>query len=91
MLGIKETKEALIGGAALLKAVEKVGADGYQFSDIFELIELYNSDAVFAQKLTDAFMDIKLVIPELQDLDILEVIALVRMIPDLLKFKLVKK
>lgn len=85
MADMKETKEAIVAVAALLKEIKVLGADGFQFSDITAFIDKLNTDQVFAAKLSAGFDGINKVSDEISNMGLFDGIGLIRLLPDLFK------
>jgi hypothetical protein len=77
MIGIQETKEALIGINELSIVLAQQLKDGFQVgSDLAAIVGKWQSDADFQAKLTAAFIGIQKVPDEIKDLDLSEGIEL---------------
>lgn len=77
MAGVKEIKEVIDGSAALVVAVAKKLKDGFQASDVSELIsEVLKGDSELKAKLQAAIDGIGQVPAEAADISILEGLSL---------------
>jgi hypothetical protein len=77
MAGIKETVELIEGLGALYKAVLVQLKDGFQPTDVLELIKkAVDEDSELGAKLLAAFVGIAAVPGELGDLDLFEILKL---------------
>lgn len=71
-MGIKETKEAMIGMLKLAAAMTEVLKDGAQMSDAVALFAKFQGDEKFKSALMAAQENIAMVPAELKDLSIME-------------------
>lgn len=76
MVGIKESKEALIGINELAIFIAKRLKDGVGMDDIGAIIDLLKNDGEFKIKVAAAFDGIKAVPEEMKDIDINEGVEL---------------
>lgn len=77
MVGIKETKEALIGINELSIFLAKRLKDGVGVDDLAAAIDLLKNDEAFKQKIMLAIDNIKAIPEEMKDVDMNEGIELV--------------
>lgn len=84
-MAVKETKEALAAGVALIAEFKKLAADGIQLADFVAVMDKYNSDAAFKQVVDDGINGINLVANELSHLNIFDGFELLRFVPELMK------
>lgn len=78
-VGIKETKEALVGVNELAVLLVLRLKDGAGFDDIMAIWEKLGNDQEFKQKLSDAVKGISEVPAEVKDIDLNEGIDLARL------------
>lgn len=76
MAGIKETQEALEAVISLSKVIVKLGADGYDLSDVVALGSLIVSDEKFRGQLVEGVQGVSKLAEELKDLEGAEVVQL---------------
>lgn len=75
-VGIKETKEALVGVLELVLFLSKQLKDGVQYGDFEVLFQKLSNDDVFYSKLKDAYVGFIAVPDEIKDLDLSEIVEL---------------
>ena len=80
MPDIKESKEAVVAVAALMKAAKDLAKDGVQFSDAIALWDKYDTDPVFAGKLDAGLTGLQYIAAELSDISLFEGLELMRVI-----------
>ena len=76
-LGIKETKEALIGANKLSVLMMRRLKDGVGIDDAFAIYDKLKTDTEFRQALVDAYQGIEKVPAEVKDLDLNEAVELI--------------
>jgi len=84
VVGIKETKEALIGAMALGVFVAARLKDGAQLDDALALGQKFVGDADFKAKVMAAIEGIDKVPAEVKDISFAEVLELAQVMPELL-------
>lgn len=77
MIGIKETKEALVGANELGLFLVKRLKDGVGFDDFTAVFEALKNDSEFKMKLEAAYNGINQVPAEIKDIDLTEAVTLV--------------
>lgn len=76
--GVQQTVEGLKGLFALSKAIKEVTADGAQLADLVALYSKYEADADFKAKIDAAIADAQKIPDELGELDVADVIELIK-------------
>lgn len=71
--GIKDTQEVFSALASLVVQIGIELQDGFQYTDLIHLAQQLSSEKVYL----DAFLGLKNIVPELKDLEVSEIIALV--------------
>lgn len=84
VIGVKETKEALLAIVILGAEIAKVAKDGLSFADLAVLFADYQNDPSMKAKLQAGVDGIGKVGDELKDLSFAEVIELASVIPEIL-------
>lgn len=74
--GIKETKEAIVGGIKLAAVISKQAKDGVQLSDFAAVIAEYQANPEFKNAMDAAYENIGQVPMEIQELDFKECLEL---------------
>lgn len=76
LVGVKETKEAMIGMVKLAALLASNFKDGVQAADFAVIIAKFESDPVLKQALMDAYNNIDQVPAEIKDIDLSEAFEL---------------
>ncbi len=71
-VGVKETKEALVGVNEVAVLVAMKFKDGVQFGDFAAFWEAFKNDAEFKAKMEAAYNNFQAIPEEVKDLDVME-------------------
>lgn len=75
-IGIKETKEALLGATAIVKDVMGRLGDGFQAEDVDGLVARLQTDEAFARVVAEAIIGAHKIPAEIKDITISEGVEL---------------
>ena len=70
--GIKETKEVIEAVLEISLKLTAILKDGYQSSDIMQILQIFTEDKLIRQKLSDAYQGLSKIKDESKDIDFAE-------------------